>query len=91
MDKPAETVVLSKPITLASGELLKEIVLREPTALDLRKMPMKQELELGMLLDLAADVAGLPYSTLNQLCAVDTFAVAAAMGKALGGGTGVMP
>lgn len=91
MDKSAETVVLSKPVQLASGDMLTEIVLREPTALDLRKMPVKQDLELGVLLDLAASVAGLPVGVMNQLCAVDTFAVAGAMGKTLGGGTGAMP
>lgn len=91
MDIPGITVALSKPIMLASGEAVAEIVLREPTAQDLRQMPLKAELQVGDMLDLAADVAGLPRSAMDGLCAKDVFAVVTAVGKSMGGGVGGMP
>ena len=91
MDTPEVKVALTKPITLASGEQLTELVLREPTALDMRSMPLKDEIQLGDLLDIAAAVAGLPLSVINGVSPPDTMAVVRAMGKFMVGGTGGRP
>lgn len=89
MDKAPVVLPLSRPITLADGSTLSELTLHEPSAIDMRSMPVGGELNVGMLLDLAANVAGVPASALNQLSASDVMGVVAAMGKFMGGGTGV--
>lgn len=85
------TIPLSRPLELSSGEKVETLQLREPTALDMRGMAVTGELTVGDLLDLAASVAGVPQSALNQLSAVDTLEVVKAMGKFMGGGTGAKP
>lgn len=90
MEKDPVLLKLSVPIALADGAVLSEITLREPTAFDMRAMPVA-ELTIGALLDLGASVAGLPNSAMNQLSAQDVLRVAGAMGNFMGGGTGRMP
>lgn len=83
-------IKLSRPIE-ALGETITEITLREPDAADLRSLPVKQELLVGDLLDIAAEVAGFPKSAFNKLSGGDTFKVVGAMGKFMGDGIGEMP
>ena len=87
MQKPEIVLKLEQPIE-AVGETITELVLREPKAADLRSFPVKAELVMGDLLDIAAEVAGLPGSAMNQLSARDAFRVVGEMGKFMGGGTG---
>lgn len=91
MNKAPITVALSKPVLLADGTQLKEIVLREPTAEDLWNFPVKSALVMGDLLEMAAEISGLPVSSLKTLSAGDAFKVVGEVGKFMGGGTGVTP
>lgn len=84
------TIQLSEPIQ-AHGETVSEISLSTPRAKHLRAMPVKAQLDMGDLLNLAGECAGLPPSSMDQLAAGDAFKVVEAMGNFLAGGPGAMP
>lgn len=84
------TIKLTRPIE-AHGETVAELVLAEPCARHLRDLPLSGTPSIGLLLDMAAAVSGLPPSAIDQLSAADAMKVVEVMGSFLGGGTGEMP
>lgn len=84
------TLKLAKPIE-AHGETVVELVLAEPCAKHMRDLPLSGTPSIGLLLDMAAAVSGLPPSAIDQLGAADTMKVVEVLSGFLGGGTGEMP
>ncbi len=69
---------LKQPVSFG-GENVTELAFRRPKARDLRPLPMG-ELKAGDLLDLAARLAEVPPSLLDELEAEDAMAVMALVG-----------
>lgn len=84
------TIKLSEAIE-AHGEMVSEISLAAPRAKHLRTLPVKQQLDMGDLLNLAGECAGLPSSSVDQLAAADALRIVEVMGNFLGGAPGAMP
>lgn len=84
------TIKLSEAIE-AHGEMVSEISLTAPRAKHLRTLPVKQQLDMGDLLNLAGECAGLPVSSVDQLSAADALKVLEVIGNFLGGAPGAMP
>lgn len=84
------TIQLAKPIN-AHGETVTTLVLEEPCARHMRNLPLSGTPSIGLLLDMAAAVSGLPPSAIDQLGAADTMKVVEVLSGFLGDGTGVPP
>jgi hypothetical protein len=88
MDDSKTTVKLMFPITVG-GAVLSQLELKKPKAKHLKDMPA--EPKFGDLMRIAAKLADLPPSTVDELEAADAMAVAEAVGNLLAPGqkTGV--
>ncbi|MEW6612707.1 MAG: phage tail assembly protein [Pseudomonadota bacterium] len=84
------TITLSEPIT-AHGETVSALTLEAPRARHLRNLPLTGTPSVGLLLDMAGAVSGLPPSAIDQLSAPDTMRVVEAMAGFLELGPGAMP
>lgn len=82
-------VMLSKPIE-AHGEQINELTFRAPRAGDLRGLQLSLSgsgltFDTGVILDLAAKLAGVPPSTLDVLPLTDAIEIAGKVGPFLDG------
>lgn len=66
-------LVLSKPVLFAGRELT-EIVLREPVAGDMRRWSVGGAQTVAELLDMVAELAGVPADLINELPPTDAIA-----------------
>ncbi|WVR18338.1 tail assembly chaperone protein [Bordetella phage PY223] len=80
-----KTLKLKKPIQYGS-ETISELQVHEPTAKDLRSMPLDMgKATLGMMLDVAANCARQAPSVIDMLSMEDTMALAEMIGDFLPG------
>ncbi|MGA4113003.1 phage tail assembly protein [Ralstonia nicotianae] len=68
-------VELSEPLKLAGGAELAELTLQLPKARHLRTMKVSGNPDMGMILDLAAELAGLTPAEIDEICAADAMEV----------------
>ncbi|MDR1276383.1 MAG: phage tail assembly protein [Candidatus Accumulibacter sp.] len=76
-------VVPLSRMVLVHGEEKNEIELHEPTAGDLRSLPIGEKLTIDTLLNIAASASGWPPSSIDKLAAADTFKIVEALGSFL--------
>ncbi len=81
-------ITLASPI-MAHGETLTMLTLRRPKARELRSMPMRANMVMGDLYDVAAACADVPASSIDQLDAADLMQVMEVIGDFLGVGSGM--
>ena len=86
-------VPLSEPLKLTGGGELTELVMPRPKARHLRSLPMTATPSMGMIIDLAAELAGLTSDEIDELEAADTMEVVIKLGPFLvkDGGTTQSP
>jgi hypothetical protein len=68
-------VELSEPLKLSGGAELTELVLQLPKARHLRTMKVSSKPDMGMILDLAAELANLTPDELDEISAADAMEV----------------
>lgn len=71
-------VKLDKPIHW-EDEMISELVLREPKALDMRNLPLDPKV--GDFLDVASKITNMYPQVINQLCVNDMWKVVSAIGN----------
>jgi hypothetical protein len=76
-------VPLSQPLKLKGGSEITELVMARPKARHLRTMPMVSKPSMNMILDLAAELAGLTAEEIDELEAADAMEVVVALGPFL--------
>lgn len=92
MAMPANIKVpLSEPLKLTGGTEITELVMARPKAKHLRTMQMTTKPSMGMLLDLAAELAGLTAEEIDELEAADTMEVVEKLGPFLVKDDGTKP
>ncbi|MFS8930946.1 phage tail assembly protein [Cupriavidus taiwanensis] len=84
-------VPLSEPLKLKGGGELTELVMGRPKARHLRTMEMTAKPSMGMILDLAAELAGLTPEEIDELEAADAMEVVSELGPFLVKDAGTKP